>query len=65
MTKRLISSPSGVKNFLFSMSPGLALGVHPAYLSIQWVPRALFPGAKRPGREADHSPPASAGVKKM
>jgi hypothetical protein len=27
---------------------------------IQWVP-----GVKRPGREADHSPPASADVKKM
>jgi hypothetical protein len=28
--------------------------------------RGLFPpGVKRPGREADHSPPASAEVKKM
>jgi hypothetical protein len=26
---------------------------------------ALSPGVKRPGREADHSPPASAEVKKM
>jgi hypothetical protein len=25
---------------------------------------ALFPGVKRPGREADHSPPTSAEVKK-
>jgi hypothetical protein len=24
-----------------------------------------FPGVKRPGREADHSPPSSAEVKKM
>jgi hypothetical protein len=24
-----------------------------------------FPGVKRPGREADHSPPASAEAKKM
>jgi hypothetical protein len=31
---------------------------------IQWVPGALSPGVKRPGREADHSPPTSAGVKK-
>jgi hypothetical protein len=23
---------------------------------IQWVPRDLYPGVKRPGREADHSP---------
>jgi hypothetical protein len=32
---------------------------------IQWVPGALSPGVKRPGREADQSPPASAEVKKM
>jgi hypothetical protein len=31
----------------------------------QWVPGALSPGVKRPRREADHSPPASAEVKKM
>jgi hypothetical protein len=31
---------------------------------IQWVPRALSPGVKRSGREADHSPPTSAEVKK-
>jgi hypothetical protein len=37
--------------------------VHPT--SIQWVPGALSPGVKRPGREVDHSPPASAEVKKM
>jgi hypothetical protein len=30
---------------------------------IQWVPGAFPPWAKRPGREADHSPPASAEVK--
>jgi hypothetical protein len=32
---------------------------------IQWVPGALSPKVKRPGREVDHSPPASAEVKKM
>jgi hypothetical protein len=32
---------------------------------IQQVPGALSPGAKRPGREVDRSPPASAEVKKM
>jgi hypothetical protein len=32
---------------------------------IQWVPGALSPGVKRSGREVDHSPPASAEVKKM
>jgi hypothetical protein len=38
-------------NFFFSKPP------------IQWVPRALSLGVKRPGREADHSPPSSAEVK--
>jgi hypothetical protein len=32
---------------------------------IQWVSRALSQGVKRPGREADHSPPASVENKKM
>jgi hypothetical protein len=32
---------------------------------IQWVPAALSPGVKRQGREADHSPLASAEVKKV
>jgi hypothetical protein len=32
---------------------------------IQWVPGALSPGVKGPGREADHSPPTSTEVKKM
>jgi hypothetical protein len=35
-----------------------ALG--PTQLPTQWVPRVLSLGAKRPGREADHSPPSSA-----
>jgi hypothetical protein len=57
------SSPSRVKNFLFSTSSRPALG--PTQLPIQWVPEALSPGVKRPGREADHSPNTSAKVKKM
>jgi hypothetical protein len=32
---------------------------------MQWLPVAVSPGVKRPGREADHSPAASAEVKKM
>jgi hypothetical protein len=32
---------------------------------IEWVPGALSPGVKRLEREADHSPPTSAEVKKM
>jgi hypothetical protein len=30
---------------------------------VQWVPEALSPGVKRPGREADHATPTSADVK--
>jgi hypothetical protein len=32
---------------------------------IQWVPAALSPGVKRQEREANHSPPTSAKIKKM
>jgi hypothetical protein len=58
-----ISSPGRVKNFLFSTSSRLALG--PTQPTIQWAPGALSLGVKQSGREADHSPPASAEVKKM
>jgi hypothetical protein len=57
------SSPGRVKNFFFSTSARLALG--PTQPPIQWVLGSLSPGVKRQGREADHSPPASAEVKKM
>jgi hypothetical protein len=57
------SSPGRVKNFLFSTSSRTALG--PAEPPIQRVPETLSPGVKWPGREADHSPPTSAEVKKM
>jgi hypothetical protein len=52
------SSPSGGNNFLFSTSSRPALG--PTQPPIQGEP-----GVKRPGREADHSPPTGAEVKKM
>jgi hypothetical protein len=39
--------------------------VGPTQPSIQWVPGALSLGVKRPGREADHSPPSSAKVKNV
>jgi hypothetical protein len=38
-------------------------GVGPTQPPIQWVTGALSLGVKRPGREADHSPPSSAEVK--
>jgi hypothetical protein len=38
-----------------------ALG--PTQPPMQWVPGALSLGVKRPGREADHSPPSSAEAK--
>jgi hypothetical protein len=57
------SSPGRDKNFLFSKSSRPALvSTQPP---IQWVPGALSSGIKLPGREADHSPPTSAEVKKM
>jgi hypothetical protein len=57
------SSPGRVKNFLFSTSSRPALGS--TQPPIQWVPGALSLGVKRPGREANHSLPTSAEVKKM
>jgi len=36
--------------------------VGPTQPATQWVP-GLFPGAKRPGRDVDHTPPSSAEVK--
>jgi hypothetical protein len=58
-----VSSTGRVKNFLLCTSSRPALGyIQPP---IQWTPRAFSPGVKRPGCEADHSPSASAEVKKM
>jgi hypothetical protein len=51
-----------VKNFHFFMSSRLALGSTQPL--IQWIMGVLSPGIKRPRREADHSPPTSAEVKK-
>jgi hypothetical protein len=53
----------GINNFLFSTSSRPALG--PTEPPIQWIPWAVSPGVKRPWRETDHSPPASAEFKKM
>jgi hypothetical protein len=48
-------------NFLFTTASRTAL--EPTQPPIQWVPESLSLGVKRPGREADHSPPSSAEVK--
>jgi hypothetical protein len=56
-------SSGGGKNFYFSMSSRPALGVQPT--SYPMGTGALSPGVKRQGREADHSPPTSAEMKKM
>jgi hypothetical protein len=44
--------------FLFSINSRPAL--KPTQPLIQWVPGLLFPGIKRPKREADHIPSSSA-----
>jgi hypothetical protein len=54
-------SRRGLGIFLSTAASRMALG--PTQSPIQWVPRALCLGVKRPGREADHSPPSSAEVK--
>jgi hypothetical protein len=56
-----IESRQGLGIFLFTTASRTALG--PSHPPIQWVPGALFPEVKRPGREADHSPPSGAEVK--
>jgi hypothetical protein len=54
-------SRRGLGIFLFTTASRTALG--PTQLPIQWAPGVLSLGVKRPGREADHSPPSSAEVK--
>jgi hypothetical protein len=54
-------SRRGLGIFLFTTASRMALG--PTQPPIQWEPGALSLGVKRPGREADHSPPSSTEVK--
>jgi hypothetical protein len=49
-------------DFYFNIILVLALG--PTQPPVQWVPGVISLGVKRPRREADHSPPSSAKVKK-
>jgi hypothetical protein len=39
--------------------------VWPTQPPTQWVLAVLIPGVKRPGREADHSPPSRVEVKNV
>jgi hypothetical protein len=52
---------AGAGNFFLRHSVQTGSGAHEP--PIEWVRGALFPGVKRPAREADHSPPCSAEVK--
>jgi hypothetical protein len=54
-------SRQGQESFFLSTASRLAPGA--TQPPLHWVPGALSPGVKRQGREADHSPPSSAGVK--
>jgi hypothetical protein len=47
--------------FLFTITSRTALGT--TQPPIHWVPEAISQGVKRPGHEADHSPPSSDEVK--
>jgi hypothetical protein len=55
--------PVGSKNFHFYLIVQAGSGVHPT--SYKMGTRVSFLGVKRQGREADHSPPTSAEVKKI
>jgi hypothetical protein len=55
------TSRRGLGIFLFTTGSRTALG--PTQPPIQWLPGALSLGVKRPGREADYSPPSSVEVK--
>jgi hypothetical protein len=58
----VFESRQGLGIFLFATASRPTLG--PIQLPIRWVRGALSLGVKRPGREADYSPPSSAEVKK-
>jgi hypothetical protein len=53
--------PAGTGNFSLHHRVQNDSGAHPASYPIDT--RGSFPGGKRPGREAHHSPPSSAEVK--
>jgi hypothetical protein len=53
--------PAGAGNFSLHYRVQNGSGAHPASYPVG--NRGSFSGVKRPGREADHSPPSSAEVK--
>jgi hypothetical protein len=57
----VFESRQGIGIFLLTTVSRPALG--PTQSPIHWVPGALSLGIKRPGCEADHSPPSSAELK--
>jgi hypothetical protein len=61
MEMRNIVSGRGLGILLFTTVSRTALG--PTQPPIQWGTRGSFPGVKRPGCEADHSPLSSVEVK--
>jgi hypothetical protein len=58
-----LESRQGNSTCLFSNASITARG--PTQPPQQWVPEALYPGVKQPGREADHPPPPTAEVKNV
>jgi hypothetical protein len=60
-SSRVLLPTSGLGIFLFTTASRTSLGATQPL--IQWVPGVLTLEVKRPGHEADHSPPSSAEVK--
>jgi hypothetical protein len=59
----MVRFPAAAVNFSLHHRLQNGSGTHPA--SYLMGARGFFPGVKRPGREADHSPPSSAEVKEL
>jgi hypothetical protein len=55
--------PAGARGYLCSPTSRPALG--PTQPPMSWVPRALSPGIKQPGRQDDHTASYNGGVENM
>jgi hypothetical protein len=53
--------PRGKEIFLFCTASSPVLG--PTHFPIHWLQKAFYSRLKRPGHEADHSPPSSVEIK--